>query len=67
MREHLIWMWSAHRRYGRRTVSDEGLDKDRCRVRDLPPGRDLLPLTPVETRAGQYMRRLRRLAAARRG
>lgn len=53
--------WGTY--HGHRALSDEGHEKDRYRRRDWPEEYTEIPVSERETRAGQYMRRLRRIAA----
>lgn len=69
MRVDLIRAWEALHK-GHQTMSDEGLEKDRMRPADIAAYNELhgwqlrtdLGVSALESRAGQYMRRLRRLA-----
>lgn len=69
MRDHLVNAWLGVRK-GHRTMSDEGLEKDRMRPSAIAaynesqgwPMRVSLGVSALESRAGQYMRRLRRRA-----
>lgn len=66
-RDSLVRVWLDLRK-GHRTMSDEGLEKDRMTPHAIEeyndrmghPMRIDLGVSAVESRAGQYMRRLRR-------
>lgn len=64
MRNDLVSLYLDLRR-GRLSKNDEGNIKGRYRLDSMPEGYEAVELSQAETKAGQYMRRIRRRANSR--